>query len=168
MSKCRHYKKESRICGEGGMHYALRALLAAQAPWSCVESSTALNIPLRFEPSVQLPVHMISSHAPSAALGLPPLAQSSAPRGASIVRSLMKSPPAAARSPPKLYSYASQLVELERWRPSRHCCATYSVQQGETRCCGLGRIRLFTTISTMLGRDWRPGVAPHASTVFAC
>jgi len=30
------------------------------------ESSTSLKIPIRLEPSVQLPVHMISSHAPSA------------------------------------------------------------------------------------------------------
>ena len=32
------------------VHYALRALLAARAPSTSVECSTALNIPLRFEP----------------------------------------------------------------------------------------------------------------------
>ena len=41
----------SNICGEGGMHYALRALLAARAPWSSLESSTAWTIPIRVEPS---------------------------------------------------------------------------------------------------------------------
>ena len=49
MSKCRQNK--SCICGEGGIHYALRALLAARAPSTSVECSTSLNIPLRFEPS---------------------------------------------------------------------------------------------------------------------
>jgi hypothetical protein len=50
----------------------LRRLLAAQAPCPSVETSTSLKFPLRVEPSVQLPVHMISSHAPSASLVVPP------------------------------------------------------------------------------------------------
>jgi hypothetical protein len=73
-------------------------------------------------------------------LGLPPLAQSSAPRDTPFVRILTQKPPAAARSPPKLYSYAAQSFELRRWHRPRYCCAAYSVQQGETRCSGLGRI----------------------------
>jgi hypothetical protein len=36
VSKCRHYM----ICGEGGIHYALRSLLASRAPWPSLESST--------------------------------------------------------------------------------------------------------------------------------
>jgi len=49
-------------------------------------------------------------------LGLPPLAQSSAPRGPVFGRTLTQSPPAAARSPPKLYSYAAQPIEPGLWR----------------------------------------------------
>ena len=60
VSKCRQ-KQESSISGEGGMHCALRALLASQGPWSSLQcSTTTLNIAVRLEPSVQLPVHMIS------------------------------------------------------------------------------------------------------------
>ena len=44
-------KTKSNSCGEGGIHYALRALLASRAPSTSVECSTSLNIPLRFEPS---------------------------------------------------------------------------------------------------------------------
>ena len=42
---------QNLFSGEGGMHCALRALLASQGPWSSLQCSTSLNIAVRLEPS---------------------------------------------------------------------------------------------------------------------